>query len=137
MKMNLEKEFFIEYGKVLYALTSIDGEVQEIEKDSLLEEIKPELEPLEGASERNMVYYTLYPIESPEYAPRSRDDAINSFLQYLRKEDIHLSQEQTDALTRALQVVAEAHDYVEPEEQHFIDLFDTKLSAAMEVERDK
>jgi hypothetical protein len=83
----IPKHFYIEFGKVLYALAVADGYISEKEKNAVIQLVKDKLAPLEDVPDQfgtDLAFYTEFAFETEEDFFDSKEAALESFNTYLK-----------------------------------------------------
>lgn len=127
----LNKEFYIEFGKVAYAMMMADGEVQDLEKQAFLDLVRSELAPLESKSDEHgtdLAYYSIFSFETESEMDMGVSDAFNDFLQYLDDRNIQLTPEVKKACLKVLNKVARAYGRFTKHEHEIFDRFQERLN---------
>jgi len=117
------KEFFVELGKLLYAISLADGKVQEEEVIKVNELIKNELIELSKQTDEfdtNSAFYTAFSFETNFDRSTDIEEALASFLDYLTKNKSFLSNDLLDICLSCVKKVAETVNGIEESEQKVI-----------------
>lgn len=126
----LSKEFYVEYGKVLYALAMADGAVQEKERQALVKLIQKELVPLEDGTDEfgsQLAYYTEFAFEAQDELRKSTKNAIDNFFEAINKQSIIVPDKVKKVCVAILEKVADAHAGIDEEELLLIEDFKERL----------
>jgi len=131
----LTNTFFEEFGRVAHALAMQDGEAQQLETATLGNAVQELMQPFEAdlpmdAAAISQVVLTPF---KKNFPVKTQEEALDGFLGYLKREKVQLKHAQVEALTEVLATMAQAADFIRPNEQQFIDLFEAKVSALTEV----
>ncbi|MCB9232888.1 MAG: hypothetical protein H6581_14545 [Bacteroidia bacterium] len=108
----VNKEFYKEFGKVLYAMAMADGEIQPNEKSVMFTMVREELAPLEKQSDEygtDLAFYVLFSFEMEEEVNDSVENAINSFLFFLSNHQIKISPKVRNACLNILRKIAKSY----------------------------
>ena len=127
----LNKEFYIEFGKVAYAMMMADGEVQEGEKNAFLDMVRTELAPLESEADEHgtdLAFYSIFSFETESEFKHGVQDAFNDLLQYLHDRNIKLTPEIKKACLKVLNKVARAYGRFTKHEHEIFDRFQESLN---------
>ncbi len=122
----ISKDFYIAFGNLLYALAMSDGAVQNEEKESILKLVKEKLVPMEDETDAmgtDLAHYTAFAFETADDQLESLEDALNTFVDYMKEHHLIFSKEQLKVLNAILQEVAKAHGRVTKKEQEIMNTF--------------
>lgn len=128
----LNKQFYIEFGKVAYAMSMADGEIQEEERQILFDLVKEHLAPLEKQEDdfgSSIAFYTLFSFESEDEIQDTMENAFASFLDHLHTHKINLSGTIKDALTAILKKIAQSYGRFTKTEKAIMDKYLEELDA--------
>ena len=128
----MNKAFYIQYGKVCYAMSMADGEIQDQEKEILRTVVKENLAVLETSEDEygsNLAYYTLFSFEQEEEQRENLRVAMASFLDWLHTHRIQLSEEVKNALVKVLKKIAQSYGRFTKTEQEVLTTFIDELNA--------
>ena len=127
----LGKEFYIEYGKVIYALALADGEIHPEEEQEIKKMVKEELAPIENGTDEfgtDLAFYALFSFESEDDVTHDTvEDAFNSFLDFLHRRKIKIKPANREVLVRILYNIADSFDGIDQREQKLLDKFKVEL----------
>jgi len=127
----IPKHFYIEFGKVLYALAIADGYVSEKEKNAVIQLVKDKLAPLEDMPDQfgtDLAFYTEFAFETEEDFFDSKEAALESFNSYLRVTKMRLPGPFKKACMEILHTLAHSTGHkVSKDENNIIKSFDSKV----------
>ena len=130
----IPKHFYIEFGKVLYALAVADGYVSEKEKNAVINLVKDKLAPLEDMPDQfgtDLAFYTEFAFETEDDFFDSKEAALESFNTYLKVTKMKLPGNFKKACMEILESLAKSTGHkVSLEEASIIKNFDTKVLVA-------
>lgn len=129
------KHFYIEFGKVLYALAIADGYVSEKEKNAVIQLVKEKLAPVEDLPDKfgtDVAFYAEFAFETEEDFFDSKEAALESFNTYLKVSNIRLPKTVKNACLDILNTLAKSSGHkISQKEADIIKYFDTKVLVAM------
>ena len=122
------KEFYIQLGKLLYAVAMADGEVQDEEMQALYKLVISELsdESLFNQEEVN-VFHTEFEFEELMDKNASRHEAFNSFLRYFDENYTQFTDQMKKVCVHSVEQIAKAFDGIIPEEKEMINTLKERL----------
>jgi hypothetical protein len=123
----LNKDFYITYGKLLYALAKSDGYVQEVEKEKIIALVHDKLATVETQSDfsgTDLAYYTTFAFEAAEEFELTLEDAMLEFRSHFKWHHLHISEAQKKLLLEVIQEVSESYGSVSKREIEIIEWFD-------------
>lgn len=127
----IPKQFYVEFGKVLYALAVADGHVSEKEKNAVIKLIKEKLAPIEDVPDRfgtDLAYYAEFAFETEEDLFDTKEAALESFITYLKVSNIRLPKTVKEACLDILKTLARTSGRrISVEEEKIIKTFDDKV----------
>lgn len=130
----VSKEFYIEFGKVLYALALTDGCISEKEKKSVIELVKKKLAPLENVPDKfgtDLAYYAEFAFETEEDGFDTKEEALSSFNMYLNVTHMRLPKNIKEACLDILKTLAKTSGHkISKDENEIIKNFDKKVLTA-------
>ncbi len=119
-----KKEFYIEFGKIVYAMAMADGAVQEEEKAALYRLVRDELSTVENYSDEygtDLAYYTLFSFELEGEVFNTVSEASKSFMNYLSMNKTKPDEKLKKACLNILKKVARSYGRVTQEEKAILD----------------
>jgi uncharacterized tellurite resistance protein B-like protein len=122
----LNKDFYITYGKLLYALAKSDGYIQDIERDRIMNLIQEKMALIEKQNDfsgTDLAYYTEFAFEAAEDFELTLEDALLEFNAHFKLHHVHFSEEQKRILTEILEEVATIYGKVTKREVEIIEKF--------------
>jgi hypothetical protein len=122
----LNKDFYITYGKLLYALAKSDGYIQDIERDRIMNLIQEKMALIEKQNDfsgTDLAYYTEFAFEAAEDFELTLEDALLEFNAHFKLHHVHFSEEQKRILTEVLEEVATIYGKVTKREVEIIEKF--------------
>lgn len=120
----VNKEYYIEFGKIVYAMCMADGAIQDQEKTALFQLVKDELAPIENVADEfgtDLAYYTLFSFEMEDETFDTVSEASKSFVNYLSMNNIKPSEPIRKACMNILKKVARSYGRITQEEQALLD----------------
>jgi len=122
------KDFYINLGRLLYAIAMADGEVQDEEMQELYKLVISELsdEKLFNQEEVN-VFHTEFEFESLMDRKVSRNDAFNSFIGFFDQNYEEFTPEMKKVALYAVERIAESFDGIVDSEKDMIDKLKSRL----------
>ncbi len=127
----VSKDFYIEFGKVLYALTIADGYISDKEKKAVIDLVKKKLAPVEDISDQfgtDLAYYAEFAFETEEDSFDSKEDALASFNMYLKVTHLRLPKPVKKACIEILNELAKSSGHkISQEEASIIKNFEDKV----------
>ncbi|MBI2271415.1 MAG: hypothetical protein HYU69_13815 [Bacteroidetes bacterium] len=126
------KQFYKEFGHLLYAIASSDGKVRRKEVEALREFVLKELTPFELTSDSsgmNQAFYTQFEFDdmADKHIPAS--EVFMSFVQYLKSNAPLINEQLKNSIIKAVEKVAHAYKKTNKLEQEMVD----KLKEEIEV----
>jgi uncharacterized tellurite resistance protein B-like protein len=122
----LNKDFYITYGKLLYALAKSDGYIQDIERARIMNLIQEKMALIEKQNDfsgTDLAYYTEFAFEAAEDFELTLEDALLEFNAHFKLHHVHFSEEQKRILTEVLEEVATIYGKVTKREVEIIEKF--------------
>jgi hypothetical protein len=122
----LNKDFYIIYGKLLYALAKSDGYIQDIEKEQIMKLVQEKVALIEKQSDfsgTDLAYYTEYAFEASEDLELTLEDALLEFNTYFKLHHVHFDDTQKNVLTHVLEDVAHSYGKLTKKEFELIEKF--------------
>jgi uncharacterized tellurite resistance protein B-like protein len=122
----LNKDFYITYGKLLYALAKSDGYIQDIERDNIMNLIQEKMALIEKQNDfsgTDLAYYAEFTFEAAEDFELTLEDALLEFNAHFKLHHVHFSEEQKKVLTDVLEEVATIYGKVTKKETDIIEKF--------------
>ena len=122
----LNKEFYITYGKLLYALAKSDGYIQDVERESIMNLIQEKVALIEKQNDffgTDLAYYIEFAFEAAEDFELSLEDALFEFNAHFRLHRVHFNEEQKRVLMEVLEEVATVYGKVTKKESEIIEKF--------------
>jgi len=123
------KDFYINLGRLLYAVAMADGEVQDEEMQELYKLVISELsdETLFDQDEVN-VFHTEFEFEALMERNVSRSDAFHSFIGFFDENKNSFTPEMKKVALHAVERIAESYDGIVDSEKEIIDNIKERLS---------
>ncbi len=122
----LNKDFYITYGKLLYALAKSDGYLQEIEKEKIIDLVHDKLATIETQNDfsgTDLAFYTSFAFEAAEEFELTVQDALLEFTAHFKFHHLHMSYEQRQVLITVMEDVARIYGKVTKKELSIIEKF--------------
>lgn len=122
----LNKEFYITYGKLLYALAKSDGYIQDVERESIMNLIQEKVALIEKQNDfsgTDLAFYTEFAFEAAEDFELTLEDALLEFNAHFRLHRVHFNEEQKRVLMEVLEEVATVYGKVTKKESEIIEKF--------------
>lgn len=117
------QEFYIETGRLLYAIAMADGAIQEDEKSKMLNLVRDTLRKLEGSVDAfgtSNAFYTEFELERLiDFNVDSRE-SFDSFIDYFESNRSEMTSDLKSIIVQMAEEVAEAWDGVVAEENAYI-----------------
>lgn len=117
------QEFYIETGRLLYAIAMADGAIQEDEKSKMLNLVRDTLRKLEGSVDAfgtSNAFYTEFELERLiDFNVDSRE-SFDSFIDYFESNRSEMTSDLKSIIIQMAEEVAEAWDAVVAEENAYI-----------------
>lgn len=122
------KAFYIELGKLLYAVAKADGEVQDEELHKIYQLVVQDISD-EYLFEKDDVdaYYTEFEFEALIDQNTELTSSLNSFVDFYRANKAHFTSRMKRVTLKAMNEIAEAYEGIVPEEKELIDLISKEL----------
>ncbi|MDD2965465.1 MAG: hypothetical protein PHQ65_01310 [Bacteroidales bacterium] len=124
------QEFFIETGRLFYAIGMADGAIQPDERSKMLGIIRENLKELESSSDAfgtANAYYTEFEIERLIDFNVSSKEAFRSFLDFVAENEQEIDMNLRKLIVQMAENVAESWNGIEKGEADLIDLLRRKL----------
>ncbi len=123
------RDFYIQLGRLLYAVAMADGEVQDEELHALYNLVVKDLhdEELFGNEDEVESYYTEFEFEALLNRNADKQEAFSSFIQYLETNHKSFNKKMKKNTLHAVQKIAEAYEGIIPEEQKLLDELQEKV----------
>ena len=124
------KQFYIELGRLLYAIAKSDGTVQDEEMKEFYQIVKKELLPLEDSTDEfgtDRAFYTEFEFEAMLDRGASVNEAYLSFVKFLKANSKDVNDQVKQICLNAVYKIAEAYAGIERSEQFFIDRLKDEL----------
>lgn len=118
------KQFYKEFGHLLYAIASSDGKVHKKEVNALREFVLKELAPFEPTSDSsgmNQAFYTQFEFEDLADKHISASEVFMSFMQYLKNNAPLINKQLKSSIIKAVEKVAHAYKKTNKMEQEMVD----------------
>jgi hypothetical protein len=126
------KDFYVQLGKVVYAVAMADGEIQAEEKEVVIKMVKEELASIEDKTDgfgTDLAYYTLFSFEREEERENDPADAVASFFSYIERHHLHINDRTKEASIKLLRRVASSYGRTTTKEKQLLDNFERRLKA--------
>jgi len=121
------KEFYIGFGKLLYAIAKADGYVQMTEYAEFADIVSQELHPLEEKFNFESSFKTLFEFKELSDRDVNFDEAFDGFIGFLRENKAEIDNEIKQLCMNAAQKVAESYGGIDKNEQVLLDKLKTEL----------
>lgn len=124
------KQFFIELGRLLYAIAKSDGEVQKEEVEEFYKILKEELLSIEQSTDEfgtDRAFYSEFEFETLIDRNAKMNQTFVSFVKFLRKNKVHITDEIKQVCLKCVIRVAEAHEGIVMEEEFLINRLKDEL----------
>ncbi len=128
--MNYSK-FYIQFGKLLYAIAKSDGKVQEEEIDEFYRIVKRELQAIQdksGTNQDNSIF-TEFEFEQLVFADADKEKTFEAFLDFIRKNSGSITPEIRELCIESVRRVALAYNGIVMQEQDMIDRLNEAFDA--------
>lgn len=125
------KEFYIELGKLVYAIAMADGQVQQEELDTLRNTINTHLAPLEDSMDEfgtDSAFYTEFEFETLMDSQADVKSCFESFMQYIENNKNLFTPKFKAACINVIEEVAKAYQGIIPAEKELIDKIKARLA---------
>jgi uncharacterized tellurite resistance protein B-like protein len=122
----LNKDFYITYGKLLYALAKSDGYIQDIEREKIMGLVQNKMALIEKQNDSlgmDLAYYAEFAFETAEDYELTLEDTLLEFNAHFKLHHVHFSEEQKLVLTDVLVEVATIYGKVTKKEEALIEKF--------------
>lgn len=124
------KQFYIELGKLLYAVAKADGNVQLEEVHDLHKVVRDVLLKTEDRTDEfgtNNAFYTEFEFETMLDSKAEMNEAYDSFIKFAKKNRDYITDHMKNICVTSVEKIADAFDGIVAEEQAFIDKFKKDL----------
>ncbi|MEA3494656.1 MAG: hypothetical protein U9R42_01330, partial [Bacteroidota bacterium] len=124
------KQFYIELGRLIYAIAKSDGEVQKEEVSIFKKILNEELLPLEDATDEfgtDSAFYTEFEFENLSERDATVNETFVSFIKFLKSNKKDVTEEIKQVCLNSVIKVADAFAGIEKSEQYFIDKLKKEL----------
>ncbi len=128
--MNYSK-FYIQFGKLLYAIAKSDGKVQEEEIDEFYRIVKRELQTIQdksGANQDNSIF-SEFEFEQLVFADADKEKTFETFLDFIRENHDDITPEIRELCIESVRRVALAYNGIVMQEQDMIDRLNEAFDA--------
>lgn len=126
-----KQEFYIETGRLLYAIAKADGNIQESEREKIIQIIKDQLKPSDESHDAfgtENAFYTEFEFERlMDYDVKVRD-AFQSFIEFAEDNKEDLTPELRKLILSMVEKVAVVYNGMEDSEQVLIEKLKRKLN---------
>jgi uncharacterized tellurite resistance protein B-like protein len=125
-KAMLNKDFYIIFGKLLYALAKSDGFIQDIEKNKIMDLVKEKMVLIEKQNDfsgTDLAYYTEFAFEAAEEFELTLEDALLEFNSFFKLHHVEFNREQKRVLTEILEEIATIYGKLTTKELEIIKKF--------------
>ena len=127
----LNKSYYIEFGKVVYAMAMADGEIQEEERASLYKTVREELAPVESITDEfgtDLAFYTLFSFEQEDDVTHdSVEDAFNYFIDFLHTHNFKMPLSARNACINILKKMASSYGRTTKKEVALIEKLELEM----------
>ena len=123
----LNKDFYITFGKLLYALAKSDGYIQAIEKEKIIALVHDKLASIETQNDfsgTDLAFYTTFAFEAAEEFELTLEDAMLEFRSHFKLHHLQVSDAQKQVLLEVVQEVASTYGKISKREIEIIELFE-------------
>jgi tellurite resistance protein len=121
------KEFYIGFGRLLYAIAKADGYIQMTEYAEFADIVSTELHPLEEKFNFESSFKTLFEFKDLSDKDVDVDEAFTQFTDFLKANKDEVDAEMKQLCLNAAQKVAESYAGVDENEQALLDRLKTEL----------
>ena len=124
------KQFYIELGRLLYAIAKSDGAIQKEEIEEFYKILREEVLSFESSTDEfgtDRAFYTEFEFESLMDKNAGMNQTFLSFIKFMRKNKAHVTEDIKQLCTNAVERVAESYQGIVHEEQFFIDKLKQEL----------
>ena len=118
------REFYVELGKLLYAMAKADGKVQLEEVKALHNLVRDVLIKIEKTTDEfgtNTAFYTEFEFETLVDKKADMAAAYKSFISFITANKSHITKNMTDLCIESVEKIAEAFEGIVVSEQLLID----------------
>lgn len=122
----LSKNFYIEFGKVVYSMAMADGDVQEEERARIVELVREKIAPLEEENDEfgtSLAFFTLFSFESEDENRMAIDVTMGSFSDYLKKYQKPIPLPMRKALVKTIKEIAKSYGRFTISEKELFETF--------------
>ena len=122
----LNKDFYITYGKLLYALAKSDGYIQEVEERKIVTLVHDKLAKIETQNDfsgTDLAYYTSFAFEAAEEFELTVEDALLEFTSHFKLHHLNIEQAQKQLLIDVMEEVANTYGKVTKKEFAIMEKF--------------
>ena len=126
------KKFYVNLGKLVYAIAMADGSVQQEEIEKFRNDLNNLLLPLHsGVDELGMdsAFYTEFEFETLMDNKVSMKEAFDSFIKYIDENKDDFTDELKEVCMKIVEDVAKAYEGIVEEEKVLIDTLKAKLDS--------
>lgn len=119
-----DKEFYINLGKLLYAIAKADGAVQEEEVTRFYQVLKDDILPFEQRTDEfgtDIGFYTEFEFEALLDKKLGVNKAYEEFMEFVRENASAFKKKHMEICILAVSKIAEAFQGIEKSERFFID----------------
>ncbi|MBL6963932.1 MAG: hypothetical protein ISR55_08915 [Bacteroidetes bacterium] len=124
------KQFYIELGKLLYAVAKADGKVQLEEVQDLHKLVRDVLLKTENKTDEfgtNSAFYTEFEFETMLDSKAEMNEAYKSFIKFVNINKEHITDDLKNICISSVEKIADAFEGIVPQEKAFIDKFKNDL----------
>lgn len=126
------KQFYKEFGHLLYAVAYADGKIHKSEVEALREFVLKELAPFEPTSDSsgmNQAFYAQFEFEDIADRNEAANEVFISFIMYLKKNASYINEHLKTSIIKAVEKVALAYEQTNKQEQEMIDKLKIEIAA--------
>ncbi len=131
------KQFFSEFGKLLYAIADVDGSISQKEKSAIHEIVNKQLIPLVPKNDcygTNVGYYSEFEFDIMEDASMDPEIAFESFISFIQDHQTAIDSKMIEATRKVAETLADTYHHSNKKEKKLLLKLNKKLD---EIEKIK
>jgi len=124
------KEFYVQLGKLAYAVALADGRVQKAEIKDLHKQVRDVLLRVEQSTDEfdtNLAFYTEFEFETRLELQTSVDEVYQSFISYLKENNNQITPRMKEIIFSTVRNIAEAYGGIVDREQELLNKLEIDL----------
>lgn len=124
------KQFFSEFGKLLYAIADVDGSISQKEKNAIHEIVNKQLIPLVPKKDSygtNVGYYSEFEFDIMEDASLDPEIAFESFINFIQAHHSAIDSKMIDAIRKVSETLADTYHHSNKKEKKLLFKLNKKL----------